>query len=133
MTKKRRVRVYKKGKKSYQAGGQPQQNNAQIKEEQQQQLVFAVMQELSTDKTPEEVIELLQKQLQAYQISGMISTGEAIYQQHLKNINALLDKIDNKLKKLKIDLPDFQTNFMIKLDLSDLKALDYGLAKETVP
>jgi len=64
MTKKRRVRVYKKGKKSYQAGGQPQQNNAQIKEEQQQQLVFAVMQELSTDKTPEEVIELLQKQLQ---------------------------------------------------------------------
>jgi hypothetical protein len=90
---------------------------------------FIIMQYLKGYIPGYKMNELLQKDLELYQKSGMEKAGESLYRDRIRKINALLAGVNGKLEELNIDLPDFERNFMLKMDLTDIKALDYGLAQ----
>ena len=63
-------------------------------------------------------------------LKKLLDLNKAYFERDNPEVSDLdFDNLKNELVKLNIDLPDFQTNFMVNKFNYDIKAVDFGMAR----
>ena len=84
------------------------------------------------------IMEYLNNYIKGYEFNAKYEELDKYYKSHnsqspvptiFRAVSKNLNLLESKLKELKINLPDFQTNFMINTQTYDVKAVDFGMAQ----